>query len=42
MPGVRAATLDGIGLLTSVAASGFHDDPVMSWVFADSDSDQRS
>jgi len=35
MPVVRPATIDDAVLLAHVAASGFYDDPVMSWVFPD-------
>src|SRR6478672_8219201 len=35
MGDVRPATLDDIDLLASIAAAGFHDDPVMSWIFPD-------
>lgn len=35
MGDVRAATLDDVDLVASIAAAGFYDDPVMSWVFPD-------
>ena len=35
MTDVRLATLDDVDLLARIAAAGFYDDPVMSWVFPD-------
>ena len=35
MPDVRPATLDDVDLLARIAAAGFYDDPVLSWVFRD-------
>ena len=35
MADVRPATLDDVGRLASIAAAGFYDDPVLSWVFRD-------
>ena len=35
MGDVRPATVDEFELLASIAAAGFYDDPVMSWVFPD-------
>jgi ribosomal protein S18 acetylase RimI-like enzyme len=32
---VRAAGIDDVDLVAAVAAAGFYDDPVMSWVFDD-------
>jgi GNAT superfamily N-acetyltransferase len=34
---VRIATLEEIELLARIAAAGFYDDPVLSWVFPDPD-----
>ena len=34
-PTVRTATLDDLPTVVAVAAAGFQDDPVMSWVFQD-------
>ena len=35
MSDVRPATLDDVDLLARIAAAGFYDDPVMSWLFPD-------
>lgn len=35
MTDVRPATLDDVDLLARIAAAGFYDDPVLSWVFRD-------
>lgn len=35
MTDVRPATLDDVELLARIAASGFYDDPVLSWAFRD-------
>ncbi len=36
MADVRPATLDDVDRLARIAAAGFYDDPVLSWVFRDS------
>jgi ribosomal protein S18 acetylase RimI-like enzyme len=35
MPAVRPATIDDLDQLARIAAEGFYDDPVLSWVFQD-------
>jgi ribosomal protein S18 acetylase RimI-like enzyme len=37
MSDVRPATVDDVDLLARIAAAGFYDDPVLSWVFNDPD-----
>ena len=37
MGDVRVATVEEVDLLASIAAAGFYDDPVMSWIFRDAD-----